>query len=119
MKDIIELSVSDIETEGIKLIHLELDDLFEGFGCEIHDNDDLIFDREHYSSDNGVRLLECKNCVLGEDLYLLVFNNEKSIFSVSQTTNIDINTNKIKIFGWDINITISLKNGLIKIDYVR
>ena len=106
------ISIKEIQTnKNIFLKDLELDDLFDDL--DDYSDDDLIFDIEHYNKEN-VRLLECKNCILGADLYLLIFNEKMTMFTVTDTSNIIINENKIKLFGWDAYVNISLKKGKIK-----
>jgi hypothetical protein len=112
MENSINVSVRDIKEKKVKIKNLDFDDLFDS------DNEpDLIFNVDHFSSsDNSIRLLECKNCRLGSDLYLFIYDDKQKIFTVNETTTIDVSNKKkkIKLIGWDSRVSISLCNGKIK-----
>jgi hypothetical protein len=110
------VSLQSITDKNINLKDLYIEDLFD----DDLDENDLIFNIEHYSNnDNTIKLLECNNCRLGSDLYMFYFHNKLTLFEVTDTTNIIINENKIKLFGWDVYVSISLKTGKIKTTETR
>jgi hypothetical protein len=119
MENTILVSFRDIEDKIVKAKHLDSEDLFDD-DDDSSIKEDLKFDVEHYSKDdNSFKLLECKNCRLGSDVYLLVFNDKKTVFEVNETSTIKLGNKKIKLFGWDTSVSISLKNGKIKTTETR
>ena len=106
------ITLTEFDLKSIKLIDLDIDDLIED------PEDILTFSVEHYSNGSTIKLLESKDCRLGDDLYLLLFNGNKTIFSVQQSC-INIGKKGIKLFGWDTYVKINFETGKIKTTETR
>jgi hypothetical protein len=114
MENLITVSFNDVKDKTVKIKHLDIDDLFDD------ENDEpLKFDKEHFSTlDKLIRFLECKNCRLGSDVYLFVYNNKKKLFAVQESI-VMVGNKKIMINGWDTMVKLSLTKGNVKLKETR
>lgn len=111
----ITISVTDVKENKVKLKRLGFDDLFD-----YETSPDLLFDKViHENEDKTIRLLECKNCRLGMEVYIFLFDGKQTIFAISECGYIKIGDKKIKMRGWDEEYKLSLESGKIKQESIR